>query len=336
MIQEGIRKLVERIDLSRSEVAEIMTEIADEKATAAQVGAFLALLRVKGETVDELLGAAEVVRARVAKVEADENCLDTCGTGGDGQNTFNISTGAAIVAAGAGAVVAKHGNRSVSSRCGSADVLSALGVNVEAPKPVLERCLRELGLAFLFAPKHHPAFKAVAVVRRELGVRTVFNLLGPMANPAGARRQLMGVFEPRWVPVVGQVLARLGARHALVVHGSGLDEISLTGETLVCEVRDGALREFRLHPEDLGLSRCAPGALAGGDAQQNATILREVLEGKPGAPRDAVVLNAGAALVAAGKARELTEGIELAVESIDRGHAADKLGRLCKLSQEIA
>ncbi len=333
MIQQAIARLVERQDLSRADMAAVMNEIADGGATPAQVGAFLAALRLKGETVDEITGAAEVMRARADRVRVEHPVfVDTCGTGGDGQHTFNISTAAALVVAGAGLAVAKHGNRSVSSRCGSADVLAALGVDVEAPKEVVERCIREVGIGFLFAPRLHPAFKAVAGIRRELGVRTVFNLLGPLANPAGARRQVMGVYEARWVPVIAGVLAALGAEHAFVVHGEGLDEIAVTGMTHVCEVKGGSVERFSMVPEDIGLGRWERAAIAGGDPPENARILREVLAGRKGAPRDAVLANAAAALVAGDAAPDLRAGVGLAAESIDRGAAAEKLSRLVAVS----
>jgi anthranilate phosphoribosyltransferase len=334
VIQQAIARLVERQDLSRADMAAAMNEIADGGATPAQVGAFLAALRLKGETVDEITGAAEVMRARADRVRVEHPIfVDTCGTGGDGQHTFNISTAAALVVAGAGLPVAKHGNRSVSSRCGSADVLAELGVDVEAPKEVVERCIREVGIGFLFAPRLHPAFKAVAGIRRELGVRTVFNLLGPLANPAGARRQVMGVYEARWVPVIAGVLAALGAEHAFVVHGEGLDEIAVTGMTHVCEVKGGSVERFSMVPEDIGLGRWERAAIAGGDPPENARILREVLAGRKGAPRDAVLANAAAALVAGDAAPDLRTGVGLAAASIDRGAAAEKLSRLVAVSR---
>jgi anthranilate phosphoribosyltransferase len=329
VIQQAIARLLEHQDLSRAEMAKVMNEIADGDATPAQTGAFLAVLRLKGETVDEIAGAAEIMRARVDPVHvAKAVFVDTCGTGGDGRHTFNISTGAAFAVAGAGVTVAKHGNRAVSSRSGSADVLAALGVNVEAPKDVVERAIAEVGIGFLFAPRLHPAFKAVAGLRRELGVRTVFNLLGPLANPAGARHQVMGVYEPRWVPIIGGVLAALGAAHAFVVHGEGLDEIAVTGMTHVCEVKDGRIERFAMEPEDIGLGRYPESEITGGDADRNAAILRDVLAGQKGAPRDAVLANAAAALVAAGAAASLREGVGIAADAIDRGAAAEKLRRL--------
>ena len=336
MIQKAIERLIERQDLTRAEVVAAMEEIADGGATPAQVGAFLAALRLKGETVDEITGAAEVMRARVDRVRVDrEVFVDTCGTGGDGRHTFNISTGAAFAVAGAGVCVAKHGNRAVSSRAGSADVLAALGVNVDAPKDVVERAISEVGIGFLFAPRLHPAFKAVAGIRRELGVRTVFNLLGPLANPAGARHQVMGVYEARWVPVLGGVLAKLGARHAFVVHGEGLDEVAVTGMTHVCEVKDGTTDRYAMVPEDMGLPRHPVESLAGGDASENARILRDVLGGQKGPPRDAVLANAAAALVSAGAAGDLRHGVRLAAESLDRGAAYEKLRQLASLTAPV-
>jgi anthranilate phosphoribosyltransferase len=334
MIQQAITKLIERHDLTRDEVVAVMGEIADGGATPAQVGAFLAALRLKGETVDEIAGAAQVMRERADRVKVSKDVfVDTCGTGGDGRHTFNISTGAAFAVAGAGVCVAKHGNRAVSSRSGSADVLAALGVNVDAPKEVVETAIAEIGIGFLFAPRLHPAFKAVAGIRRELGIRTIFNVLGPLANPAGARHQVMGVYEARWVPVIGGVLAALGAKHAFVVHGEGLDEITVTGMTHVCEVREGGMERYSMVPEDLGLPRYPVEALLGGDAADNARILRDVLDGQKGAPRDAVLANAAAALVTAGAAKDLKNGVKVAAESLDKGHAREKLRLLAAATQ---
>ncbi|BDG09386.1 anthranilate phosphoribosyltransferase [Anaeromyxobacter paludicola] len=337
MIREALAKLVERQDLTRAEMVAVMNEVADDEATPAQVGALLAALRIKGETVEEIAGAAEVMRARVDPVAVHrEVFVDTCGTGGDGQNTFNISTAAAFVVAGAGVCVAKHGNRSVSSRCGSADVLAALGVEVEIPKERVERCIEEVGIGFLFAPRLHPAFKAVAGIRRELAMRSIFNLLGPLANPAGARHQVMGVYEPRWVTVIGGVLAALGAAHAFVVHGEGLDEIAVTGMTHCSEVKEGKLDRFSVVPEDLGLRRWTREDLRGGDAALNARILRDVFGGQQGAARDAVLANAAAGLVAGGAAADLREGVQVASRSIDAGAALEKLTRLVAASRADA
>jgi anthranilate phosphoribosyltransferase len=334
VIQQAIARLVEGADLPRTDMAAVVAEIADGSATPAQVGAFLAALRLKGETVDEIAGAAEVMRARAERVRVDRDpFVDTCGTGGDGAHTFNISTTAAFAVAGAGVAVAKHGNRSVSSRCGSADVLAALGVNVEAPREVVERCVAEVGIGFLFAPRLHPAFRAVAGLRRELAVRTVFNLLGPLVNPAGARRQVLGVYDERWVPVLGGVLAALGSVHAFVVHGGGLDEISVSGPTRVAEVRGGKVEVGSVTPEEMGLRRWPAGDLAGGDPPHNARITRDVLGGQRGAPRDATLANAAAALVAGGAAPDLAAGVRLAADAIDRGAAREKLDLLAAASQ---
>jgi anthranilate phosphoribosyltransferase len=334
MIQQAVARLLDGHDLGRAEMSTVMEEIADGGATPAQVGAFLAALRMKGETVDEIAGAAEVMRARVDRIRVDRDVfVDTCGTGGDGRHTFNISTTAAFIVAGAGVTVAKHGNRAVSSRSGSADVLAALGVDVDAPKDVVERAIEEVGIGFLFAPRLHPAFKAVAGVRRELGVRTIFNLLGPLANPAGARYQVLGVYEPRWVPVIGGVLAALGAVHAFVVHGEGLDEIAVTGMTHVCEVKAGAFERYAMLPEDLGLTRHDEAEIVGGDAERNARILSDVLTGQPGGPRDAALANAAAALVAVGAAADLREGVRLGAEVVDRGAASEKLARLVAVTR---
>jgi anthranilate phosphoribosyltransferase len=333
MIQEAVARLVDGQGLSRAEMSQVMTEIADGEATPAQVGAFLATLRLKGETVDEIAGAAEVMRARVDRIRVERDVfVDTCGTGGDGRSTFNISTTAAFVVAGAGVTVAKHGNRAVSSKSGSADVLAALGVDVEASKEIVERCIAEVGIGFLFAPRLHPAFKAVAGIRRELGIRTFFNLLGPLANPAGARHQVLGVFAPRWVPIIGGVLATLGTRHAFVVHGEGLDEITVTGMTHLCEVKGTSVERYSILPEDLGLNRHPESEIAGGDADRNARILRDVLSGQKGGPREATLANAAAALVAAEVAANLREGVKLAAAAIDNGAAAEKLARLVKMS----
>jgi anthranilate phosphoribosyltransferase len=334
VIQQAIAQVVEGRSLSRDEMAAVMEEVADGGTTPAQVGALLAALRLKGETVEEIAGAAQVMRARAERVRVSQPVfVDTCGTGGDGRHTFNISTTAAFVVAGAGVAVAKHGNRSVSSRCGSADVLAALGVDVDAPRDRVERCIAEVGIGFLFAPRLHPAFKAVAGTRRELGIRTVFNLLGPLANPAGARHQVMGVYEPRWVPVIGGVLVALGAVRAFVVHGDGLDEVAVTGTTHVAEVRDGRVELRDLEQEEIGVGRWPGAALTGGDADRNAAITRDVLGGQAGAARDAVLANAAPALVAAGAAPDLRAGVRLAAQAIDRGAAREKLDLLVAASR---
>jgi anthranilate phosphoribosyltransferase len=334
-----LHRVLNRESLSAPDARAAMAEILSGSATTPQIAAFLAALRVKGETAEELQGLVMAMRDSSVRIEhgiTDRPVLDTCGTGGDYQNTFNISTTAALVVAGAGVCVAKHGNRSVSSRCGSADVLAALGVNVDAPKEVVERCIAECGIGFLFAPRLHPAFKAVAGIRRELGIRSIFNLLGPLANPAGARHQVMGVYEPRWVPILGGVLAALGARHAFVVHGEGLDEITVTGMTHIAEVKDGGVERYTVLPGDLGLGQWTKADIAGGDAEHNAIVVRDVLAGQKGARRDAVLANAAAALVAGGAASDLRAGISLAARSIDQGAATAKLEQLRRLSRAEA
>jgi anthranilate phosphoribosyltransferase len=328
----SLAQVLEGRPLSRHEAREAVGAVLAGEATAAQLGAFLAALRVRGETVEELTGAAEAVRAAATRVVvAAPAVVDTCGTGGDGRGTFNISTAAAIVASAGGAVVAKHGNRSVSSRCGSADVLEALGARLDLGPEAIARLIGLTRLGFLFAPAHHPTFKHVVPVRRELGVRTLFNLIGPLSNPAGATRQVMGVFEPRLVPVMAEVLLGLGTHHALVVHGDGLDEISVCGPTLVEEVRHGRRRSFQVTPEELGLGRHAPDALQGGDAAANAAILWRVLDGEPGAPREAVLANAAAALFVADEVQSLHEGVARAAREVDSGAAAAHLERFLRL-----
>jgi anthranilate phosphoribosyltransferase len=333
MIGEVIKRVVGGQSLSRDEMHEVFAYVMDGRASDVQKAALLVALRMKGETADEITGAAMAMRERVTPLElTDESrelLVDTCGTGGDGRGTFNISTIAALVAAGAGANVAKHGNRAVSSSCGSADLLAALGVNLDLDAARMSRVLRQAGIAFLFAPKLHPAMSAVASVRRELGVRTIFNVLGPLTNPAFARRQVLGVYAERLVETVAQVLAALGAVHALVVHSrDGLDEISVSSPTLVCEVRDGATRTYEVTPEEIGVRWHSIDEVAGGDVETNAAIAREVLGGGDGARRDVVIANAGAALYVAGAARSIREGVALAKESIASGRAMRKLEEL--------
>jgi anthranilate phosphoribosyltransferase len=336
VIEQALRKIAARRDLTRQEMAAAMAEIADGSATPAQIGAFLLGLRVKGETAEEIAGAAEAMRTRVDRVAVDrEVFVDTCGTGGDGRNTFNISTAAAFVVAGAGVCVAKHGNRAVSSKCGSADVLAALGVNVEASKRVVEKCIGEIGIGFLFAPKLHPAFKAAVAIRRELGMRTVFNLLGPLGKPGAGAPPGDGRIRR---PVGASSGARaFGARRAAgVVHGDGLDEISIAGTTLVAEVRGSSVEAYEITPEVLGLKRAPLEAIAGGDAARNARMIRDVLDGQEGAAMTAVLANAAAALVAGGAADSLQDGVGVARMSIRSGAAARKLQDLARLSCEGA
>ena len=337
MIREAIAKLVAGESLDLEQAAQAMEEIMSGQATPAQFAAFVTALRLKGETVEEIAGLASVMRARATRVATTAPVVDTCGTGGDRSGTFNISTAAAFVAAGAGAQVAKHGNRAMTSRCGSADVLEALGVGLSLGPVEASRCLEEVGIAFLFAPLYHPAMKHAAGPRREIGIRTVFNILGPLTNPAGARAQVLGVAEADLVEKLARALQRLGCEHALVVHGAdGLDEISLSAPTMVCEVRGGSLHAYQITPEDFGLPRAEPSELAGGSAADNASLVREVLDGQNGPRRRVVLLNAAAALVAADLARDLAEGVDIAARSIDGGLARAKLDRLVRFTQEAA
>lgn len=337
-IREALARVVERIDLTEEEASAAMQEIVSGNATPAQIGAFAVALRMKGETVDEMAGLARVMRDAALRVETNGPALDTAGTGGDGAGTFNISTAAAIVAAAAGAQVAKHHNRAISSQCGSADLLEALGVVPDLPPPAAEACLKETGVAFLFAPAYHPAMANAAGPRREVGVRTVFNILGPLTNPARADHQLLGVAVADLAPKMAEVLVRLGSRHAhsLVVHGSdGLDEITLTGPTEVHEVRGGEVRPWTLNPQEHGFSLVGPEALAGGDPAHNAAIARSVLAGEPSPYRDVVELNAAAALVAVELVRSLDDGLRLARRMTRDGSAARKLDQVAQVSQRL-
>lgn len=338
MISEAIRRLVDRQNLSRDETRDAFAELMDGKASDVQKSAFLVALRMKGETVAEITGAAEAMRERVTPLNVEQDRLiDTCGTGGDGCQTFNISTTAALVAAAAGARVAKHGNRSVSSSCGSADLLRALGVNIEISPEDLSTVLKETGIAFLFAPKFHPATGAVAGVRRELGVRTIFNLLGPLTNPAFARRQLVGVYARSLIEVAAEVLSALGIERALVVHSEdGMDEISMSAPTSICELKDGRRRTFLVTPEELGFERSTMSEVTGGDASVNAMLTTQVLRGEKGARRDIVLANAGAALYVSGVCDSLSEGIALARAAVDSGAALAKLGELVQVTNAMS
>jgi len=337
-IREAIDTLVTHSrSLSEAEAADVMRDIMSGEATPAQIGAFLVALRLKGETVDEITGMARVMREHALTVDAPEAVVDTCGTGGDASGTFNVSTAAAFVVAAAGAPVAKHGNRAMTSACGSADVLEALGAKIDLPPEHVARCIREVGIGFMFAPVFHPAMKNVAGPRREIGVRTVFNILGPLTNPAGAARQLLGVARPELAPLLAEVLGRLGARHALVVHGcGGLDELSLCGPSMVHELREGVLREYGVSPNEVGLAPAPNEALRGGSPEENADALRAVLDGTPGPLRDITLLNAAAALVAADLATDLKEGVGLAAQAIDSGAARDKLNAFIELTGSLA
>lgn len=323
MIREAIEKVVSHCDLTEREMTEAMEDIMEGRATSAQIGSFMTGLRMKGETIAEVTGAARVMRQKATFIDASSsNILDTCGTGGDGANTFNISTTTALVAAGAGLTVAKHGNRSVSSQCGSADLLEKLGVNIEAEPEIVEQCVQEIGIGFLFAPVMHGAMKYTANARREIGGRTIFNLLGPLTNPAGATCQLIGVYDLHLTEMFAAVLKNLGTRRAFVVHGSdGLDEITLCGETRVAELSDGQIKTFNINPYGFFEGAYSPEDFQGGDPKTNSRITKDILAGKKGAPRDMVLLNASAALVVGGAAKNFKEGIRLAEEVIDRGLA---------------
>jgi anthranilate phosphoribosyltransferase len=335
MIQRALQRLLDGHDLSRDEARAVMGAIMRGEATPAQIGGFLVALRAKGETADEIAGCAEAMREHVLAVHPRrDDLVDTAGTGGDGANTFNISTAAALVAAAAGAGVAKHGNRAASSATGAADVLEALGFTLELPRGRIERSIDELGFGFLFAQAHHPAMRHAAPVRRELATRTVFNVLGPLTNPAGARAQLVGVYSPSIVRTIAEALVQLGARRAYVVHGAGgIDELSPAGPNLVCEVENGTVREYQLDPEELGVPRAEAAELRGGDPEHNARALREVLDGGNGGHRSAVLLNAAGAIAASGHARNLREGLDAAREAIDSGVAAARLGELVAFSR---
>jgi len=330
-----IDKLQRRVDLTVDEAADAMETIMDGRAQPSQMAGFLIGLAMKGERPAEIVGLARTMRARAVKLSRSfDPVFDTCGTGGDGAHTFNVSTVAALVLAASGVRVAKHGNRSASSRCGSADLFETLGVEIAGSPASVERCLDQAGIAFLFAQTFHPSMKHVAQTRRELGVRTAFNLLGPLTNPAGATRQLVGVARPELTELVARSLAQLGAVRAWVVHGAdGLDEISTTGYTKVSECRDGAVNTFYLHPADVGLGKASPLALKGGDAADNARIARAVLDGEPGPARDIVLLNAGASLLIAGRVATIPDGIAMAREAIDSGRAAAVLDTLVKTSR---
>lgn len=323
--------------LSLEEAGEAFAIMMAGDATPAQMGGFLMALRVRGESVDEITAGAMTLRQRMARIKAPAGAVDTCGTGGDGSGTFNISTAAAIVTAGAGLPVAKHGNRGLSSRSGSSDVLTALGVNIEAPFPVIERSLAAAGLGFMMAPRHHGAMRHVAGPRVELGTRTIFNLLGPLANPAGVTRQVMGVFSAHWVEPLAEVLGRLGAERAWVVHGEpGLDELSTIGTTHVAEWDGGRVRRFTLEPEDAGLERASLSDLKGGDAEENAAAIHAMLAGIKGPLRDATLFAAAATLVVGGRAEDLREGVRQAAAAIDVGRAKAVLDKLVAISRESA
>jgi len=334
MLEQFIARLIEGEDLGEADARAAMRGIMSGQATDAQIAGFLVALRMKGETVDEITGCAEAMREAATRIDVGElTVVDTCGTGGDRKATFNVSTAAALVAAGAGVPVAKHGNRSVSSGSGSADVLKELGVNLEAEPAVVARCIREAGIGFLFAPALHRAMKYAIGPRRELAAWTVFNILGPLTNPAGARRQVLGVFSPHLVQTIAGVLSKLGSERALVVHSDdGMDEISICAETLAARVEAGEIEVLKIAPEEYGVQRAGPEEITVSGPAESAEVIRCVLEGRQGAPRDIVLLNAGAAVYVGGKADTLAEGIGLAAEAIDSGRAQQALERLVELS----
>ena len=350
MLKQAIQKVVNRSNLTEEEMEAAMEVIMSGQATPAQIGAFITALRLKGETVEEITGAARVMRRKATRIRVDndqinidrdeinldlETIVDTCGTGGDGTNTFNVSTTTAFVVAGCGLRVAKHGNRSVSSLCGSADVIQSLGVNLDVPPDVVEKCLNEVGIGFLFAPALHSAMKYAIGPRREIGIRPIFNILGPLTNPAGANVQVLGVYDKELTPVLAEVLGELGSRSAFVVYGEGsFDEISITGKTQVSELKDGRVDTYTIEPEDFGLPRANPDDIRGGDVQENARIVLSVLQGERGARRDMVLLNAAAALVAARHAADFPEGITQAAEAIDSGRALEKLEGMKRITNE--
>jgi anthranilate phosphoribosyltransferase len=323
-----IAKVATGATLSEAEAETAFDIIMSGNATPSQMGAFLMALRVRGETVDEITGAVRTMRAKALRVEAPPGAIDTCGTGGDASGTFNVSTATALVAAACGVPVAKHGNRALSSKSGSADILTALGVNVDAEMGIVQRALDDIGIAFLMAPRHHTAMRHVGPTRVELGTRTIFNLLGPLSNPAGAKRQVVGVFAPQWVRPMAEVLGRLGGERAWVYHGEGLDELTTAGTSQVAELKDGTVRTFTVTPEDAGLPRASLADLKGGDPAANAERMRALLGGETGPLRDVVLLNSAAALIVGGKAENLKNGVRLSAQSIDSGRARAVLDRL--------
>jgi len=334
MIKEAIAKAVSQEDLNESEMMQTMDEVMSGQATPAQIAAFITALRMKGETVEEVTGAARIMRTKATRIDARSSIIvDTCGTGGDSMNTFNISTTTAFVVAAAGIIVAKHGNRAVSSGCGSADCLEALGVNIGVGPEIVEECIQQIGIGFLFAPKLHGAMKYAIEPRREIGVRTIFNMLGPLTNPAGATAQLLGVYDPQLTEMFAGVLKNLGTKRAFVVHGSdGLDEATVTAETRVSELKDGLITTYNIDPVEIFGETYQGEKLVGGDASTNAAITKDILTGKDGACRKIVLLNAALALMAGEKAGDIREGVALAEEYIDNGAAIKKLEALIEIS----
>jgi len=335
MFRDHLRKIIQRQNLSADQMAAMIGEIFSGTLSDALIAAFMAALATKGETFEELAGAARAMRRRAGRIQAPAPAVDTCGTGGDAAGTFNISTTTAFVVAGCGVTVAKHGNRSVSSRCGSADLIEALGVNLNAPPDLVEEAVGRIGIGFLFAPLYHAAMRHAAAARKELGIRSIFNMLGPLTNPAGADCQLLGVFAPPLTEMFAEALRLLGSRRALVVHGhDGLDEISACAPTRVTELKDGLIRTYDIAPERFLGRRAAPAEIAGGDPAFNAALTRRILNGEPGGAREVVRLNAAAALMAAGRAEGFEDGLRLAAESIDGGAARTKLEQLVRFTNE--
>ncbi|MFH1506983.1 MAG: anthranilate phosphoribosyltransferase [Candidatus Omnitrophota bacterium] len=352
MIKEMLEKVVRKQDLTQAEAQTVMREIMDGQTTPAQIAAFITALRMKGETIDEITGCARVMREKALRIKINkdnivdidrddinidyETIIDTCGTGGDGTKTFNVSTATAFVVAGAGYLVAKHGNRSVSSLCGSADVVVALGINIDIPTEKVQGCIEKVGIGFLFAPLYHSAMKHALAPRREIGIRTIFNILGPLTNPAGANVQVLGVYNPGLTEKMALVLKNLGTRSCFVVYGEGsLDEISIIGKTKVSQLKDGQVRTYDIQPEDFGLKRASLEDIRGGDAAINSEIIIRILKGEDkGAKRDTILLNAAAAFIAAGSAQDFPEGIKIAAKSIDSGLALKKLEELIKFSNQ--
>ncbi|HLG22275.1 MAG TPA: anthranilate phosphoribosyltransferase [Candidatus Manganitrophaceae bacterium] len=336
MIKEAISKVVERVDLTETEAEAAMREIMEGAATPSQIASYITALRMKGESVSEITGSARVMREKATRVRVDDPLVvDTCGTGGDRMQTFNISTAAAFAVAGSGVTVAKHGNRSVSSSCGSADVLKAIGVRIDLPPDRVETCINEIGIGFLFAPLFHGAMKHAAPTRQETGIRTIFNILGPLTNPAGASIQVLGVYAPHLTDLLAQVLLNLGSRHCFIVHGmDGLDEITITGKSRVSEGKGGRVAAYTLEPQDFQIATGSVKDLIGGNAEVNASILLSILKGEKGPKRDIVLMNAAPALVAAGKAQTLQDGLAIAAESIDSGAAMAKLDVLREMTNK--
>ncbi|RCL01269.1 MAG: anthranilate phosphoribosyltransferase [Candidatus Tokpelaia sp. JSC085] len=331
-LKSFIKKLAKGMILSREEAAEAFSIIMSRDATAAQIGAFLMALRIRGETIDEIAGAVSAMRKKMLAIDIHEDAIDIVGTGGDCSGSYNVSTASAFVVSGAGVSVAKHGNKALSSKTGAADILKQLGVNIDATPELVTRCINEVGLCFMFAPTHHPAMRYVGPIRTELGIHTIFNILGPLSNPANVKRHLIGVFSPKWILPIAQTLQALGSRSFWVVHGNGLDELTTAGETTVASIRNSEITTFTVTPEEAGLQRVSPCQLKGSTPEKNAEAFLAVLCGRRNAYRDIVLLNSAAALIIAGKTKDLKEGVAMAAKSIDSGSAKTVLDRLVAVS----